>query len=199
VQSTTVRSAPRSVIDLTGSPAQISPLPKRHDPPNVWTVPNHQRIDKRLSTILTTALLFAVPALAQTAVIPETPPSIVHPAGTIDMTAAILDLSNKPIADGTVPVPKGVPVADFVPPPLTRGRVIALVMCADRPNGEDRTELALPKAIRCNKGMAIMDDKAAVLTAPLVSLIEDHLVAWPSGVVIRAIVKAIDPAQDLSK
>jgi hypothetical protein len=39
VQSTTVRSAPRSVIDLTGSPAQISPLPKRHDPPNVWTVP----------------------------------------------------------------------------------------------------------------------------------------------------------------
>lgn len=150
-------------------------------------------------TVFTAVLLFSTPVLAQTAVIPETPPSIVHPAGTIDMTATIPDMSNKPIPDGTVPVPKGVPVADFVPPPLTRGHVIALVMCADRPNGEDRTETALAKATRCNKGMAIMDDKAAVLTAPMISLIEDHLITWPSGVVIRAIFKAIDPNQDLLK
>jgi hypothetical protein len=38
-QSTTARSVPDLGIDLTGSPVQTLPLPNRHDPPNVWTVP----------------------------------------------------------------------------------------------------------------------------------------------------------------
>src|SRR5271165_2409644 len=38
-QSTTARSVPGLGIDLTGSPMQTWPLPKQHDPPDLWTVP----------------------------------------------------------------------------------------------------------------------------------------------------------------
>src|SRR5271166_1770778 len=38
-QSTTARSVPGSGIDLTGSPMQTWPLPKRLDSPDLWTVP----------------------------------------------------------------------------------------------------------------------------------------------------------------
>ena len=38
-RSTTAHSVPGLSIDLTGCPMPTWPLPKRHDPPDLWTVP----------------------------------------------------------------------------------------------------------------------------------------------------------------
>jgi hypothetical protein len=121
---------------------------------------------------------------------PTEPPSII--SNTVDMTVKVLNLDGATVSDGSVAKPKSAP-ADWAAPDLTFGRVIALVLCSDRPENKDKSESAADKTIRCNMGVSLMNDKAAILTAPQVSQIEDYLLLWPSNLVTAQIVNAIDP------
>lgn len=134
-----------------------------------------------MKRLILAALLLSVPAFAA-----EAP-------RTIDMTTVITDLHGKPLPDGskaTADDPKCEKCA-----PLTLGTVVASALLAER---KDEPNLStVDKAKRGVLAMRIVDDKAAVLTAPQVSEIERLLNAWSLLVVARAL-PLIDPATDLS-
>lgn len=133
--------------------------------------------------ILLSSLLFCAPAFAT-----EAPA-----ARTIDMTTVITDLHGKPVPDGTQVTPDDPKCEKCAP--LTLGTVIANALLADR---RDEPNLsAIDKAKRGVLAMRIVDDTAAVLTAPQVSEIERLLNIWSPLVVARAL-PLIDPATDLS-
>lgn len=115
------------------------------------------------------------------------------PPRTIDMTTPITDLHGKPLPDGSQATQDDPKCEKCTA--LTLGTVVASALLAER---KDEPNLsAVDKAKRGVLAMRIVDDKAAVLTAPQVSEIERLLTVWSPLVVARAL-PLIDPATDLS-
>lgn len=120
---------------------------------------------------------------------PTTPPGP-HP---IDMTQVLTGPDGKPMTDSTKVTPED-PKCEKCGP-MTLGTVVSMALLLDRK--EDAQMDPVAKAKRGALGLAVLDNKAMVLTAAQIADITKLMSVWPPLVLARAL-PLLDPNLDLS-